>query len=291
MACTPRLSRNPLSGSIIEVTIDLQSLSHIGSSKTLLARYHEPHAPIVARTNHHIPHTTVLCDKPASKSRRFATVCELRSLSRIASSTFLLAIQPISRTARTNFCTQSSHPSTDRAVRQAMETNPPSDDLAATIGHGNEVSGLKNYGRKASGEDLNEYGGEASGEEASLQKSKPKPKPKRVYNTVGFLKKKRCLIRHKKEKQKQTTYGFSASRAAIGIPNTNAQQISSDLVGDHKLRDIHRIPTKENVKRGRSSLKMAFDNLQRSHEYRESRVKKLMAEKRFILARINDEKK
>ena len=27
---------------------------------------------------HHIPHTIVMCDKPALKSRRFTTVCELR---------------------------------------------------------------------------------------------------------------------------------------------------------------------------------------------------------------------
>ena len=98
MACTPILSQNPLSKSIIVVTIDMQSLSHIGISKMLLAQYHEPHAPIFARTNHHIPHTTVLCDNPASNSRRFTTVWELRSWSCIASSTFLLAIQPISRT-------------------------------------------------------------------------------------------------------------------------------------------------------------------------------------------------
>ena len=35
-----------------------------------------------------------------------------------------------------------------------METDPPSDALAAAIGHGNEVSGLNNDGGKASGEDL-----------------------------------------------------------------------------------------------------------------------------------------
>ena len=79
MVRTPIFSQNALSNSIIEVTIDLQSLSYIGSSKTLLARYHKPHAPIVARTNHHIPHTTVLRNQPASKLRRFATVSKLQS--------------------------------------------------------------------------------------------------------------------------------------------------------------------------------------------------------------------
>ena len=61
-----------------------------------------------------------------------------------------------------------------------METDPPAAALAAAIGHGNEVAGLNNYGRKEAGEELNEDGGEASGEEASLLK----PIPKRIYNTV-----------------------------------------------------------------------------------------------------------
>ena len=61
--------------------------------------------------------------------------------------------------------------------------------------------------------------GGASVEEDSL----PKPNPKRIYNTVGFRKRKRFLSRHKKGQQKQTTYDFSSSRAAIGIPNANAQ--------------------------------------------------------------------
>ena len=38
-------------------------------------------------------------------------------------------------------------------------------------------------------------------------------------------------------------------------------------------------------------MKKAFDHLQKSHECRGSKVKKLMAEKRGLLARINDEKK
>ena len=164
----------------------------------MLAWYQKPLAPIATRTNHHIPHTTVLCDKPASKSRRFVTVCELRLWSRIASSTFLLAIQSISRTARTNICTQSPHPSLDSTVRQAMETDPPADNLAAAIVHGNEVSVLNNDGGKALGEDLNKDGGEASGGETSL----PNPKPKIIYNTFGFRKRKRCLSRHKKRQQK-----------------------------------------------------------------------------------------
>ena len=168
-----------------------------------------------------------------------------------------------------------------------METDPPADALAAAIGHGNKVFGLNNDVGKSSGEELNEYGGEASGEKASL----PRPKPKRIYNTVGSRKRKMCLSRHKKGQQKQTTYDFSASRAAIGIPNDNSQQIASALVGYHKLRYNHRSPTKENVKRERSSLKRAFDHLQKSHECRGNRVKKLMAEKRGLLARINDDKK
>ena len=116
-----------------------------------------------------------------------------------------------------------------------MEMDPPDDALSAAIGHGDEVARLNNYGRKAPGEDLNEYGWEASGEDASL----PKPKPKRVYNTVGFRKMNRCLSRHKKGQQKQTAYDFSTSRAAIGIHNANAPQIASALVGDHQLRDSH----------------------------------------------------
>ena len=168
-----------------------------------------------------------------------------------------------------------------------METDSPDDALADAISHGNEVAGLKNDGGKAAGEELNENGGEASGEEASL----PKPKPRRIYNTVVFRKSRRCLIRHKKGKQKQTTHEFSARRDSIDIHNSNTQQISSALVVDHKLRDIHQSPTKENVKRERSSLKRAFDHLQKSHECRGNRVKKLMAEKRGLLARSNDKKK
>ena len=62
-------------------------------------------------------------------------------------------------------------------------------------------------------------------------------------------------------------------------------------MGDHKFKDSNQSPTKENVKRERSSLKRVFDPLQKSHEYRGSRVKKLMAEKRCLLARINDDRK
>ena len=116
-----------------------------------------------------------------------------------------------------------------------MDTDPPADDLAAVIGYGNEVAGLNNDGGKASGEELNEDGGEASGEEASL----PKPKKNRIYNTFVCRKRKRCLSRHKNGQQKQTTYDFSASRAAIGIPNANSQKIASTLVGDHQLRYSH----------------------------------------------------
>ena len=93
------------------------------------------------------------------------------------------------------------------------------------------------------------------------------------------------------EEAKKKTYDFSASRTVIGIPNANAQQIASALVGDHQFIDSHRNPKKGNVKRERKSLKRAFDHLQKSHKCRGSRVKKLMAEKRGLLARINDEKK
>ena len=50
-------------------------------------------------------------------------------------------------------------------------------------------------------------------------------------------------------------------------------------------------PTKADVKREKISLKRAFDNLKISHESRGSRLKNLMAEKRCLLARINDKKK
>ena len=116
------------------------------------------------------------------------------------------------------------------------------------------------------------------------------PKPKSIYNTVGFQKRKICLSRHKKGQQIKTKYDFSASRYDIGITNANAQQIASALVGDHKLRYNHRSPTKENVKRERSSLKSEFDHLQQSNEYRGSRVKNLMVEMRGLLDRINNEK-
>ena len=38
-------------------------------------------------------------------------------------------------------------------------------------------------------------------------------------------------------------------------------------------------------------MKRAFDHLQQSHEFRGSRVKNLMAEKRGLLDRINNDKK
>ena len=82
-----------------------------------------------------------------------------------------------------------------------METDPPADALAAAIGHGNEVSGLNNDGWESAGEDLNEDVLEASGEEDSLTK----PKPKKMYNTVGFKKRKRFLSRKKKGQQKNMT--------------------------------------------------------------------------------------
>ena len=44
-----------------------------------------------------------------------------------------------------------------------METDPHNEDLAATIGHENEIYGLNNDVGKASGEELNEDGCEASG--------------------------------------------------------------------------------------------------------------------------------
>ena len=112
-----------------------------------------------------------------------------------------------------------------------MDTDPPSDALAAAIDHGNEFYGLNNDGGKEAGEDMNEDRGESSGEEDSL----PNPNPNRIYNTVGFIKRKRCLNRHKKG-QKKNTHDFSASRAVIGIHNTNAPKIASALVCDHQLR-------------------------------------------------------
>ena len=85
------------------------------------------------------------------------------------------------------------------------------------------------------------------------------------------------MLQQAQEGAKKKTYDFSVSRAAIGIPNTNAQKIASALVGDQKLRYSHRSPTKENVKRESSSLKRAFNHLQKSHECRGSKVKNLMA--------------
>ena len=62
-------------------------------------------------------------------------------------------------------------------------------------------------------------------------------------------------------------------------------------MGDHQLRDSYQSPTKADVKRERSSLKRAFNNLQTSHECRGGRVENLMSEKRGLLDIINDEKK
>ena len=226
----------------------------------MIAWYQKPLAPIATRTNHHIPHTTVLCDKPASKLRRFATVCKTT----IVKLYCIFNVFACNLADITNCTHQSPHHSPDRAVRLSMETDPPASALSDAIGHGNEVSGMYNDGGKASGEDLNENWGESSGEETSL----PNPNPKRIYNTAGFRKRKRCLSRHKKGQQKQTTYDFSSSRASIGIPNANAHQIDSSLVGDHQIRNSHRSPTKSYIKREKSSLKMRYDHLQKSHKCR-----------------------
>ena len=83
-----------------------------------------------------------------------------------------------------------------------METDPPTDALEDAIGHGNEVAGLNNYGKKAAGYGLNEDRGEASGGEASL----PKPKPNSIYNTVVFIKRKKCLSRHNKGQKNMTSH-------------------------------------------------------------------------------------
>ena len=59
---------------------DHEVISQVQWCCSQLNQYHEPHLPIATRTDRHIPHTTMPWDKPASKSRRFATVCELWSL-------------------------------------------------------------------------------------------------------------------------------------------------------------------------------------------------------------------
>ena len=99
----------------------------------------------------------------------------------------------------------------------------------------------------------------------------------RGYNKVGSRKRKRCPSRHNKGQQKQTTHDFLDSTATIGIHNANAQQIASTLVGDHQLINSHRIHTNTYVKRERSSLKRALNNLKTSHEWRGRRVENIMA--------------
>ena len=115
-------------------------------------------------------------------------------------------------------------------------------------------------------------------------------KIQRGYITHLDLGKGRDASEGTRREKKQTTHDFSDIRAAIGIHNANALHIASALVGDHQLIDSHRIPTKTDVKRERSSLKRAFNHLQTSHECRGRRVENIMLEKRFLLARINDDK-
>ena len=62
-------------------------------------------------------------------------------------------------------------------------------------------------------------------------------------------------------------------------------------MGDHQLRDSHPSLTKTGVKRERGSFKRALNHLQTSHECMGGRVENLMAEKRVLLDRINDDKK
>ena len=122
-----------------------------------------------------------------------------------------------------------------------METDPPADALVAAIGHRNEVAGLNNDGGKAEAEDLNENGGGASGEEARL----PNPKPKRIYNKVGFMKRKICISRHKKGQQKQTIHDFSAIRASIGIRNDNPRILFLPLWVIKNLERATRSPQRQ----------------------------------------------
>ena len=75
-----------------------------------------------------------------------------------------------------------------------------------------------------------------------------------------------------RREKKQKTHDLSSRRAAIGIHNANAQNIDSALVGEHQLRDSHRIHPKADVNRERSYLKRALDHLQTSHEWRGRRV-------------------
>ena len=90
-------------------------------------------------------------------------------------------------------------------MRQAMETDPPADDLAAEIGHRNEVAGLINDGGKASGEELNEDGGRHQGGGLAYQSQS-----QRVYTTQLDLEKGRDASagtrRGNKNKQNKTSH-------------------------------------------------------------------------------------
>ena len=96
---------------------------------------------------------------------------------------------------------------------------------------------------------------------------------KRTYNTSGLKRRKRKLGRHRKGKQKRTSFDFTASREAIGKPNANAQEIAAALNSqDAPSTDAPppimnpRSPSKKAVKRERNKLRKALNNLQSCYD-------------------------
>ena len=119
-------------------------------------------------------------------------------------------------------------------------------------------------------------------------------KPKRIYNTNGFKKRKGIISRHKRAgSKKDSGHNFLASRIAIGNETANAQQIGAALDTGPTItnRQSVRSPSKSVVKRQRHYYLGALNKLQYQYGRRTMKVKKLQAENKGLLNRVNDEKK
>ena len=117
-------------------------------------------------------------------------------------------------------------------------------------------------------------------------------KPKRTYNTNGFKKRNGNISRHKRAgNKKDSGHNFLASRIAIGNETANAQQIGAALDTRPKITNRQRSPSKSVVKRQRIFYVGALNKIQYQYERRTMKVKKLQAENKGLLNRVNDEKK
>ena len=99
-------------------------------------------------------------------------------------------------------------------------------------------------------------------------------KPKRIYNTNGFKKRKGIISRHKRAgSKKDSGHNFLASRIAIGNETANAQQIGAALDTRPTITNRQRSPSKSVVERQRIVYVGALNKIQYQYERRTIKVK------------------